>query len=54
MAAHLLSSGRTKHILPPGTLNREEELEKLTQSEPLLPRLRGINEDESIFRFLLC
>lgn len=44
--AAILNSGRTKHILPPGTANAEEEMDKLTQAEPLIARLRGINEDE--------
>ncbi len=44
---HLLLAGRTKHILPPGTQNAEEELDKLTQNEPYIARLRALNEDES-------
>ena len=46
--ACILNSGRAKHIVPPGVQNVEEELDKLTQAEPYIPRLRGINEDESI------
>lgn len=44
--AVILNSGRTKHIVPQGTQNVEEELDKLTQAEPYIPRLRAINEDE--------
>jgi hypothetical protein len=34
--------------VPPGTANVEEELDKLTQAEAYIPRLRGLNEDESM------
>ncbi len=49
--AVILNGGRTKHVVPPGTANVEEELDKLIQNEPYVARLRPINEDESIDAF---
>ena len=46
LKAPILNSGRTKHILPPDIPNQEEELDKLMQADPYIPRLRPLNEDD--------